>query len=85
MLKCREVVHQADALLAGELSGRERFALRMHIIICRHCRRYVKQFRHLLRAIPRMHGQASESEVSRVMTAVKNADKSTGDQSKPSD
>ncbi|MBB3047285.1 anti-sigma factor ChrR (cupin superfamily) [Litorivivens lipolytica] len=77
MLKCREVVHQADALLAGELSRRERFVLQMHLIICRHCRRYIRQFEWLLRAIPRMHGSASEAEISSVLKAVENAEKST--------
>ena len=74
MLKCRDVVHQADALLAGDLTGRQRFAMRMHLVICRHCRRYVRQFRRLLSAIPGMHGLASDDEVDAVMTAVKKAE-----------
>ena len=44
MLKCKEVVDRADALVDGTpLSWRERFALRMHLLMCHHCRRYVRQ------------------------------------------
>lgn len=67
MLKCREVVSQADALLAGDLSWRQRAAMRFHLLMCHHCGRYVRQFKQLLRAIARMHGMASEAEVAQVM------------------
>ncbi|ERS15226.1 zf-HC2 domain-containing protein [Alloalcanivorax xenomutans] len=44
MLKCKEVVQRADALIDGTpLSFGERLALRTHLMICRHCRRYVRQ------------------------------------------
>ncbi|KAF0807676.1 MULTISPECIES: anti-sigma factor family protein [Alcanivoracaceae] len=44
MLKCKEVVQRADALVDGTpLSLGERLALRTHLMICRHCRRYVRQ------------------------------------------
>jgi hypothetical protein len=42
-------------------------AVRMHLMMCRHCRRYVRYLRALLAAIPFMHGPASDEEVSRVM------------------
>lgn len=67
MLKCREVVDNADQLLDGVISRRQRFALKMHLLMCRHCRRYVRQLRALLRAVPFMHSQASDAEVSEVM------------------
>lgn len=67
MLKCREVVNNADQLLDGAVSRRQRLAIKMHLLMCRHCRRYVRQFQALLRAIPFMHSQASDAEVSQVM------------------
>lgn len=67
MLTCREAVEQTDALLAGELTWRRRLSLRLHLFICRHCRRYFNQLRRLLRAIPGMHGKADREEVERVM------------------
>lgn len=71
MLKCRELVAQSDALLAGELSWRQRLSMRMHLFMCRHCRRYVNQLKRLLRAIPGMHGRADEAEVEKVMRRIR--------------
>ena len=54
MLKCQHLVEKADALVDGSpISRRERFALRLHLIMCRHCRRYVRQLRALLGFLPR--------------------------------
>ncbi|WP_133493377.1 zf-HC2 domain-containing protein [Alcanivorax sp. 24] len=48
MLKCTEVVQRADALVDGTpLSFAERLALRSHLMLCRHCRRYVRQLKAL--------------------------------------
>ncbi|MBL7250563.1 zf-HC2 domain-containing protein [Alloalcanivorax sp. C16-2] len=44
MLKCRDLVNQADLLIDGaELRTGRRMALRTHLLICRHCRRYLRQ------------------------------------------
>lgn len=71
MLKCHEVVADADRLLADELAGRKRFAINMHLLICRDCRRYIRQLRALLSAIPNMHDKASEQEVTAIMDNIK--------------
>ena len=70
MLKCRELVEHADALLAGELTWRQGLSVRMHLLICHHCRRYVNHFKKLLRAIPGMHGKADDAEVEQVMRRI---------------
>lgn len=76
MLTCREVVEQTDALLAGELTWRQRLSLRLHLFICRYCRRYLSQLRRLLNAIPGMHGKAERAEVERVMRKLRDDDSS---------
>ena len=49
MLKCKHVEQRADALVDGErLPFGERLALRAHLMICRHCRRYLRQLRALV-------------------------------------
>ena len=54
MLKCKDAVERADALVDGTpLSWRERFALRMHLLMCHHCRRYVHQLRALVASLRR--------------------------------
>ncbi len=70
MLKCREVVHDTDLLLAQELSWHRRLSLRLHLMMCHHCRRYVTQLRRLLKAAPLLHRKASPEEVDRVIRAV---------------
>ena len=67
MLNCREVVDGADQLLDGSMSRRQRLAIKMHLLMCRHCRRYVRQLRTLVRAIPFMHSKASDAEVAKVI------------------
>ncbi|TNE78166.1 MAG: zf-HC2 domain-containing protein [Gammaproteobacteria bacterium] len=67
MLKCRELVSEADLLLDGNLGWRDRLAARFHLLICHHCRRYVRQLHLLISAIPNMHKQATETEVDDVM------------------
>ena len=54
MLKCKDVAAKADALVDGApMTMRERFAMRMHLLMCHHCRRYVRQLRALLGTLPR--------------------------------
>lgn len=67
MLKCRELAGKADQYLDGELSPRERLAIRLHILMCHHCRRYLRQMGALLRAFPHRHNTASDEEVCAVM------------------
>ena len=41
MLKCREVTAMASDWLDGELTTSERFKVRFHLMMCRHCRNLV--------------------------------------------
>ena len=45
MLKCRDVLEQADAYLANEMTPWQRVGFRVHLTLCRHCRRYIKNLR----------------------------------------
>lgn len=67
MLKCHEVVESVDQFLDGAITRRQRLAIKIHLLMCHHCRRYMRQLRALLRAIPFMHNRASDAEVSLVM------------------
>lgn len=52
MLKCQHVEQRADALVDGQpLPFTERLAMRTHLMICRHCRRYLRQLRALVRTL----------------------------------
>ncbi len=45
MLKCRDILEHADGYLADELTQWQRVQFRLHLALCRHCRRYVRQLR----------------------------------------
>lgn len=70
MLKCRELVAESSALLEGELSWRQRMSVRMHVLMCHRCRRFLRQFRNLLTGLASAHGRATPAEVQRVMQRV---------------
>lgn len=44
MLKCKDIVEQASEYLEHEMTFSHRFSYRTHLFICRHCRRFYRQF-----------------------------------------
>lgn len=71
MLMCRDLVKQADVYLAGDLPRMQRWSIRMHLFMCRHCRRFMRQFELLLQLLPRLKREADDATVEKVMTAVR--------------
>lgn len=51
MLSCRQVTEQSSAMLDGELSARERLGVRMHLLMCAHCRRFYGHLQNLVAAL----------------------------------
>jgi hypothetical protein len=49
MPTCRDITRQTTAFDEGGLSWRERLAFRLHILMCRHCSRYLEQMRQMRR------------------------------------
>ena len=45
MLKCREVEQKIGSGEIGSAGVMERFAVRFHLMMCRHCRAYARQIR----------------------------------------
>ena len=69
MLKCKDVVEKADALVDGTpMSWRERLAMRLHLLMCHHCRRYVRQLRALVATLRRTEApRNNDEEVERIL------------------
>lgn len=67
MLSCKQVVSDADHLLAGEVTRRQRLAIGLHLLICIHCRRYLRQLRLLLGALPHLRRRTEAEQVDAVM------------------
>lgn len=55
MIKCKEASQLASRALDCKLSFRERFALKLHLLICKYCKRFDKQLRKLSIAISSMN------------------------------
>ncbi|ESR24644.1 zf-HC2 domain-containing protein [Lutibaculum baratangense] len=45
MLNCREITENADRYLDKEMGFLERLQMRLHLMMCRHCTRYVEQLK----------------------------------------
>jgi hypothetical protein len=64
MLTCKEVAALASKALDTRLGWRERLGMRMHLLICEICPRYIEQLRFLHRVIGTLddHPEASEGQ-----------------------
>ena len=51
MTSCRELTEQASDYLEHQLSRRRRLAIRLHLLICEGCRRYLRQYRAVCSAL----------------------------------
>ncbi|MEX2516218.1 MAG: zf-HC2 domain-containing protein [Gammaproteobacteria bacterium] len=70
MLKCRDMVNQTDQYLADDLTPGQRFAMKTHLLMCRHCRRFVRQFKLLLDFLPSLSRPADEQTVDKIMHGI---------------
>ncbi len=61
MLTCREVAEKASAMVDGELDLRERIAIRLHLLMCANCRRFVRQFKTLVDSLALRSEPGSQS------------------------
>lgn len=71
MLMCRDLVKQADAYLTGDLPRMKRWLIKMHLFMCRHCRRFMHQYELLLLVLPRLRRKADDRTVDNVMAAIR--------------
>ncbi|MCP4383955.1 MAG: zf-HC2 domain-containing protein [Hyphomicrobiales bacterium] len=58
MLRCSEVTRHSSDYIDGELPLMLQLQVRLHLMACRHCRRFVRQ----MRATVALLGHESESE-----------------------
>jgi anti-sigma factor ChrR (cupin superfamily) len=72
MLSCRQVTERSGALLDGDLGFRERWAIRMHLAMCVHCRRFSRQLRLMVESLRKraIDDDVPADFVDRVMAAL---------------
>lgn len=61
MLSCREVTEAASDYLEQELGSWARLQLRMHLAMCRHCRRYMRQLKAAIGLLRHISVEAASS------------------------
>ena len=61
MLSCKEVTRKIASDELVEAGWRERLAVRLHLIWCRHCRRYVAQLRAIGAAARNLWGARAQN------------------------
>ncbi|MBB3169614.1 zf-HC2 domain-containing protein [Simiduia aestuariiviva] len=54
MLKCKDIVARSSDYLDGELTSWARINYRVHLMMCTHCRRYLRHFRIAIQAAARV-------------------------------
>ena len=53
MLTCKDVAYLASKALDSPITWRQRWGMRLHLLVCRLCRRYVQNLDFLNRALRR--------------------------------
>jgi hypothetical protein len=75
MPSCREVTEKASEYVDKELSFWQRMGFAVHLFICVHCRRYVKQLRLTIGALGKLQQEndspRNEEEVNNIVQQLK--------------
>lgn len=70
MLKCRDVLALGSVYIDGASTPREKFALRTHLLICRHCRKFVRALRLTTRTVEQLSLPLDELQVQRILALI---------------
>ena len=62
MLNCKAVTRKVASDYFSAASPWERFMMRFHLMMCRHCRRYETQLRNIRRAARSLRDQPAEED-----------------------
>ena len=63
MLNCREVTERASDFLDAALPWHARLRVRLHLMMCRFCREYVRQMALVARTLRRLPSQEPSPEI----------------------
>lgn len=65
MLTCKEVSHALASEEAVSSGWRQRLSVKLHLLMCRHCRRYSRQIQAVGDAARQIFGDSTEDQTSR--------------------
>jgi len=82
MLSCKDISHLTSELLDNKLSFSMRVKVKLHLLMCHSCRRFVKQMRTTVDTIKQLKPTKPKEEevnqqVEKIMTAIKDVDSET--------
>ncbi len=67
MLKCRDVLALGSVYVDGATTRRETFALRTHLLMCGHCRRFIRALRLTTRTVEQLSLPVDEGRVQQII------------------
>ncbi len=73
MLSCKDVTERAGDWTDGQLGFRQRLAVRLHLLICAFCRRFLRQYRLAAETAAVRAGQSQPEEVAAIMKMIDEA------------
>lgn len=75
MLSCRDITQKANDYLEKDLPFAARMNVKMHLLICIHCRRYIKQLQTTIHTLGRIQppaaNTATEQQIQQVVELLK--------------
>lgn len=74
MLTCIDVLALGSSYVDGALAPAERRSLRLHLLICRHCRKYLRAVTLTRQTVQMLPVPADESQVIRILSLIPPAD-----------
>lgn len=73
MLSCKDVTMRAGDWTDGQLRFRDRMAMRLHLLICAFCRRFLRQYQLAARTAAQQACQHHPDEVAAVLKKIDQA------------
>lgn len=70
MLKCRDVLMLGSAHVDGTQTPGARLALRAHLLMCGHCRRYIRSLRLTAASLQSLQLPVTQAEVDAVLQRI---------------
>jgi anti-sigma factor ChrR (cupin superfamily) len=72
MLKCKDIADLSSDYLDGTLPLRKRLAIRLHLMMCGHCRRYLKSLQMVITTLGRSKQPIEdEARVDKIIDKIK--------------
>jgi len=64
MLSCKQTIELTSKNLDSTLLWHQRFSMKLHLMVCHNCRRYMKQLKFLQKVMNSMDEQNSDIQLS---------------------